>query len=110
MICIIMTNNPLVDIDLINPDVIVNYDHDKERFFVTFVATNTGYVVDRGHLVSDIFKYEDTITREILSVIDEHIELYRCVDLDGDTTLTVSISQKANNEIHAIWMANCDLF
>ena len=110
MTCIIMTNNPLVDIELINPDVIINYDHNKDRFSVTFIATNTGYVMERGHFVSDIFKYEDTIIREILSVIDDNIELFPSTEFDDEPNLTVLFSGRAYNEVHSIWMANCDIF
>ena len=110
MTCLIMTNNPLIDFELMKPDVIVTYDHNKERFFVTFVATNTGYVVDRGHLVNAWCKYEDHITREILSTIDEDIELYRSTEFDKESDLDIAFSGRAYNEIHAIWMANCDLF
>jgi len=110
MTCLIMTNNPLVDIELMNPDVIVNYNHNKERFSVTFVATNTGYVMERGHLVRDIFKYEDSIIREILSVIDDNVELYTSTELDEQAELDIAFSGRASNEVHSIWMANCDLF
>lgn len=94
----LVINNPLIDIETINPDVIVNYDHGKGRFYVTFVATNTGYSVKRGELVSEDFKYMDTITRKIL------------YGIDAEPELDVLFSGRADNEIHAIWMANCDIF
>ena len=108
--CIIMTNNPLVDFELINPDVIINYDPVKERFYVTFVATNTGYSVERGNLVSSTFKYEDSSVREILSTIDDDIEIYTNAEIDEEPDFDVLFSVRANNEVHSIWMANCDLF
>ena len=91
-------NNPLIDFEEINPDVVVNYDNTNDRFYVTFVATNTGYSVPRGNLVSELYKYQDTIIREILSGIDTEPEL------------DVLFSGRADNEVHAIWIANCDLF
>lgn len=94
----LLTNNPLIDMELINPDVIVNYSNDTNRFYVTFVATNTGYSVPRGDLVSEICKYEDTIIRTILA------------GTDAEPELDVLFSGRAYNEVHAIWMANCDIF
>lgn len=93
-----MHNNPLVDASLLNPDVVVNYDIDKQRFYVTFVATNSGYAVNRGNLVSEDFKYEDRIKDEILE---------KC---DTDDELDVIFTQRAANEVNLIWMTNCDIF
>ena len=102
----ILRNNPLIDAELINPDVIVNYDSDKAKFYVTFVETGTGYYVDRGDLVSDIFKYIDPIYREILSYCgDISNELW-----GSEKDLNVIFTARAENEVHLIWMANCDLF
>ena len=36
----LILNNPLVEFELINPDVVVDYDNSKDRFYVTFIATN----------------------------------------------------------------------
>ena len=110
---IIMNNNPLIDAVLLNPDVVVGYDNDNNRFYVTFVATNTGYVVNRGDLVSEDFKFVDTIESEILSYCGEACDEFDIVS--GNVTadecnLDVLFSQRARNEIHMIWMANCDIF
>ncbi|MBQ2836185.1 MAG: hypothetical protein IJE68_05065 [Clostridia bacterium] len=106
----LVLNNPLISLEEINPDVVVDYDHDKNRFYVTFVATNTGYPVERGQLVSENFKYEDTIICEILSPIDETLELVAERQFNTEPELDVLFSGKAYNEVHSIWMANCDLF
>ena len=94
----IIHNNPLMDANLSNPDVIVNYDNVKDRFYVTFIATNTGYVVERGELVSDLFKYTSTIEDEILS------------GCETDEELDIVFTSMAHNQVHLIWMANCDIF
>lgn len=106
----LILNNPLVDFELINPDVVVDYDHDKNRFYVTFVATNTGYSVERSELVSENFKYEDTIIRKILSHIGDTLELVVEPQFNAEPELDVLFSGRAYNEVHTIWMANCDIF
>lgn len=102
----LLHNNPLIDAELVNPDVVVTYDNDKDRFNVTFVETGTGYSVDRGDLVSGNFKYIDPIYREILSY---------CGDVStepwgSEDDINVIFTARATNEVHLIWMANCDLF
>ena len=94
----IIHNNPLIDRTLYNPDVIVTYDDDKDRFCVTFIATNTGYFVDRGELVSEDFKYTNRIEEKILS------------GCETDEELNVVFTTRVHNQIHLIWMANCDIF
>jgi len=94
----IIHNNPLVDRNIMNPDVVVSYDADKSRFSVTFVATNTGYCVERGDLVAEDFKYMDAMVREILN------------GCETDDELNIVFTNRADNEIHMIWMANEDLF
>lgn len=94
----IVHNNPLIDANLMAPDVIVSYDANKDRFSVTFVATNTGYCVNRGELIAEDFKYMDAIIREILN------------GCETDDELDIVFTNRADNEIHMIWEANCDLF
>lgn len=106
----LILNNPLVKFELINPDVVVDYDHEKNRFSVTFVAFNTGYYVERSQLVSENFKYEDTIIREILSTIGDNFDLVAEPEFNAVPELDIAFSGRAYNEVHAIWMANCDLF
>lgn len=90
-------HNPL-NFDLLNFDVVVSYDNSRKRFYVTYVETNTGYVVDRGELVSEDFKYTDSIISYILSGCETDVELDVC------------FTDKAENEVYMIWMANCDIF
>ena len=97
MINIITYTNPIIDVEL-DPDVIVNYDVNSARFYVTFVETGTGYPIDRGDLVSEDFKYYGPIFDEILS------------GCETDDILFVVFTQSANNEVDKIWMANCDIF
>jgi len=92
----IIHNNPLIDASMYNPDVVVTYDPEKQRFYVTFVKTNTGYVVNRGDLVSEDFKFTDTIEREILSGCATDDELY------------VILTQRVRNEIYVIRTDNCN--
>ena len=97
MLNIITFTNPLSNVEL-DPDVIVNYDVDNDRFYVTFVETGTWYPVDRGARVSENFKYTDAINNEILS------------GCETDDNLDVFFTPNADNEVHMIWMANCDIF
>ena len=94
----IIHNNPLIDRDLMNPDVVVSYDENNRRFSVTFVAANTGYCVERGDLVAEDFKYMDAMVREILN------------GCQTDDELDIVFTNRADNEIYLIWMANEDLF
>lgn len=91
-------NNPLIDAELINPDVIVSYCPEKNRFYVTFVATNTGYYKDRGDFVSADFKFTTTIEEELLS------------GCETDDEIDVIFTLRADNEAHLLWMGNCDIF
>ena len=113
MAYIIMNNNPLIDAELLNPDVVVDYDKDNDRFYVTFIATNTGNVVNRGELVSEDFKFIDSIESEILSYCGEACNEFDIVSgnvTSDECELDVLITQKAKNAIYTIWMANCDIF
>lgn len=113
MAYIIMNNNPLIDAVLLNPDVVVNYDKDKDRFYVTFVATNTGYIVNRGDLVSEDFKFVNTIEAEILSYCGEACDeslIVAGTETEDEYPLDIIFTQNARNVIYMIWMANCDLF
>ena len=94
----VMHNNPLIDANLINPDVIVHYVPEQDRFYVTFVETNCGYYVDRGELVSEEFKFTDTIEAKILE------------GCETDDDINIIKTSRADNEIYMIWMANCDIF
>jgi len=87
-------NNPLIESETINPDVVVNYDLEKGRFYVTFIATNTGYAVERNTLVSKNFKYMDCIIHEILTGID------------ANPQLDVLFTMNANNHVFFIWNNN----
>lgn len=93
-----MHNNPLIDATLLNPDVVVHYDPEGKRFIVTFIATNSGYSVKRESLISENFKFTNRIEDEILS------------GCETDDELDVIFTQRAANEVHLIWMANCDIF
>lgn len=106
----LILNNPLVELELINPDVVVDYDNEKNRFYVTFIAFNTGYCVERSNLVSENFKYEDAIIREILSTIGDTLELVAEPEFNAEPQLDIAFSGRAYNEVHSIWMANCDIF
>ncbi len=96
----ITNNNPLISAELTNPDIVVCYDNKSDRFYVTFIATNTGYSVKRSELVGESFKYTDAITQEIL----------RACETTDELDLTVVLTQKADNEVYMIWMGNCDIF
>lgn len=98
MAYLIKHNNPLIDAEAINPDVIVTYDAGTYRFYVTFVETNTGYYQDRGSLVSSDFKFTNVIEDEILS------------GCETDNELDVVFTSRAHNEMYLLWMGNCDLF
>lgn len=107
----IINNNPLVDAVLLTPDVVVSYDSDKMRFYVTFVATNSGNIVNRGELVSENFKFTGRIEAEILSYYGEAIDESKIVagcEIDEEL-VDVIFTQRARNEIYMIWMANCDI-
>lgn len=106
----LILNNPLANFELINPDVVVDYDHGKDRFYVTFIATNSGYYIERSQLVSENFKYEDAIIREILSTVGGTLEFVPEPEFNTDPELDIAFSVRAYNEVHSIWMANCDLF
>lgn len=109
----IINNNPLVDAVLLNPDIVVSYDSNADRFYVTFVATNSGNIVNRDELVSENFKFTDTIESEILSYCGEAIDTSNFVagcTTDDEYDLDVLFTQRAKNEINMIWMANCDIF
>lgn len=93
----IAPRNPL-DFELFAFDVVVSYDNSLDRFYVTYVETNTGYMVNRGDLVGEDFKYTDSIIAHILSGCDTDVEL------------DVFFTPTAENEVHMIWMANCDIF
>jgi len=90
----IINNNPLIDTALYNPDVIVDYDSDKNRFYVTFVATNTGYFMDRSTLISKHFKYTTPIVGEILK------------GCETDDELEIIFTSRAYTLIPIIWLAN----
>ncbi len=82
----------------VNPDVVVSYDYNKDIFFITFVATNSGYTVEPGELVDPMFKYYSSIIRKILK------------GCDTDDEITICITQSATKKIYRIWDANCDIF
>lgn len=98
MAYLVKHNNPLLDAELINPDVIVSYCPDNYRFYVTFTETNTGYFQDRGALISEDFKFVNRIEEEILS------------GCETDDDINVTFTLRAQNEVHLMWMANCDLY
>ena len=51
-------------------DVVVYYDNNNDRFFVTCAEKGTGcYVVERGELIGSNYKYTNEIIGEILSGI-----------------------------------------
>lgn len=81
-----------------NPDVIVDYNKDKEVFFVTLTATGAGYCIERSELVNEYCKYTCTIQNEILRY------------LPSDSEWLVQFTNFANNSIALIQGANCNLF
>lgn len=99
MACIISRINPVVaDVTNSNFDVVVSYDTDKDRFYVLFTANNSGYVVPRNVLVDWEYKYTSRIEDRILDTFD------------SDEDVFVLITNRANDEINLLWMANCELF
>lgn len=81
----------------VNADLTISYDNSNERFVVA-MESGAGYFVERGSLVSVDHKYEGYIIDDILNT---------CA---SPNTLRVCITSAAMEEIHKIWMANCDLF
>lgn len=99
MAIIIRHSTQYVNTTLVNPDIVVDYDNESDRFYVTFVETGSGYIVDRKDFVSEDFKYTDRIEEGIISGF--------CTE---DEDPIVLFSGKASNEVYMIWMANCDIF
>lgn len=91
--------NPMVT-DVTNNmfDVIVSFDGDKDRFYVLFTANNSGYVVPRSVLVGWEYKYTSRIEERILDTFDT------------EEDVSILFTNRADNEINLIWMANCELF
>jgi hypothetical protein len=94
----ILFNNTLLDAERYNPDVIVHYDDEHERFSVTFIATNTGYFVYWKDLISADHKYTARITDDILSGCESKDEL------------SIIFTRHVGDIIHLIWLHNCDCF
>lgn len=86
--------NPISNV-VPNPDIVVSYDSNEKRFSVTLIATNSGDYVQRETLVSPSLKYKDLIIDKILSMFET------------DETPEVLFTLSAENEVHMIWLENC---
>lgn len=99
MAYIISRANPMVtDVTNNNFDVVVSYDDINDRFGVLFVESNSGYFVPRTALVGWDYKYTNRIEERILDTFD------------AKEDVSVLFTNRADNEINLIWMANCDIF
>ena len=87
----LLQENPLVTQE---HDVVVDYDINLEQFLVKTTETGSSYIVNRGDLVSDVFKYSNEVFNKLLG------------SLPDSQDFVVLVTNSAENSIHLVCEAN----